>query len=65
MVWCKIPEFCEKIEIDNGIYDPKSKILLRRNVKQKDKYVHIQKKINILLFGKKTREFTHWGRRDR
>ena len=43
MTPCRIPEVCERYKIDNGIYDPKSKRILPRNVKQRDVCVHIQK----------------------
>ena len=43
MTRCRIPKFCERNKIDIGIYDPKSKIILPRNVKQRDKCVHIHK----------------------
>ena len=54
MVWCRTPDFCDRLEIDNGIYDPKSKIILPRNVKQKDKYVQIRKNQYCVVW-KKTR----------
>ena len=37
----RIPEFCERDKIDIGIYDPKSQRVLPRNVKERDKCVHI------------------------
>ena len=43
MTRCRIPEFCERYIIDIGLYDPKSKRILPRNVKQRDTCVHIQK----------------------
>ena len=41
MTRCRIPEFCERYKIDIGIYDLKSKRILPRTVKQRDKCVHI------------------------
>ena len=43
MARCRIGEFCERYIIDIGIYDPKSKKILPRSVKQRDICVHIQK----------------------
>ena len=34
MTRCRAPDFCEICEIDIGIYDPKSKRILPRNIKQ-------------------------------
>ena len=41
MTRCRNLEFCEKYEIDIGIFDPKSKRILRTDVKQRDICVHI------------------------
>ena len=40
---CRIPEFCERYKIDNGIYDPKSRRFLPRSVMQRDICLHINK----------------------
>ena len=42
MTRCRIPEFCEGFRIDIGVFNPKSKRILPRTVKQKDICVHIQ-----------------------
>ena len=41
---CRMPELCERYKTDIGIYDPKSKRILLRNVKHRDICVHSQKK---------------------
>ena len=43
MARCRIPESCNRYNIDIGIYDPKSKRILLRTVKQRDVCVHIHK----------------------
>ena len=43
IAWCRIPEFCERYKVDNGIYYHKSKRIVPRNVKQMDICVNIQK----------------------
>ena len=52
---CRIPEFCEGYKIDIGIYDDKSKRILPRTVKQRDKSVHIQKNHYCVVWKKKDR----------
>ena len=49
---CKIPEFCEPYKLDIGIYDPKSKRILPRTVKQRDICVHIHKKHYCVVWKK-------------
>ena len=58
MARCRIPAFCEKYKIDMGICDPKSKRILPRTVKQRDKCVHFQK-IFIVLFGRRTEKMVY------
>ena len=41
MARCRIPEFCTRYEIDIGIYDPKIKKIVPRNVKERNICVHI------------------------
>ena len=43
MARCRIPEFWKRYKIDIGIYDPNSKRILPRTVKQKNICVYIQK----------------------
>ena len=43
MTSSRIPEFCERYKINIGIYDPKSKRVLPRKVKQRDICVHVHK----------------------
>ena len=52
---CRLPELCHRYKIDIGSYDPKSKRILPRNIKQKDECVHIQKK-SLLCCLEKSRE---------
>ena len=52
MTRCRIPKFCERFKIDIGIYDPKSKRVLLRNVKQRDTCVHIHKSHHCVLWKK-------------
>ena len=49
---CRIPEFCERYEIDIGIYDPKSKRILPCTVKQRDKCVYIHKNHYCVIWKK-------------
>ena len=53
MIRCRIPELCERYKIDIGIYDPKSKRVLPKTVKQRDICVNIHKKKKMVLFGRK------------
>ena len=53
---CRIPEFRERYKIDIGIYDPKSKRILPRNVKQKDLCVHIRKNHYCVIWKKKRKD---------
>ena len=52
MTRCRIPEFCEKNKIDIGIYDPKSKRILPRTVKQRIKCVYIHKNHSCVIWKK-------------
>ena len=51
-----IPDLCEMYQIDIGIYDPKSKRKLPRNVKQRDVCVHIRKSHFCVFWKKKRRD---------
>ena len=55
MTRCRIPEFCETYKTDIGIYDPKSKRILPRTVKQRDICVQLHKK-HYCVICKKTDE---------
>ena len=56
MTRCRIPEFCERFKINIGIYDPKSKRILPRNVKQRDICVHIHKNYFCVIWKKNRRD---------
>ena len=43
MTRCSIPKFCQRYKIDIGIYDFKSKRILPRSVKQRDKRLYNHK----------------------
>ena len=55
MTRCRFAEICERYKRDIGIYDPKSKRILAKNVKRRDIYVHIHKKHYRFIWKKKTR----------
>ena len=55
MARCGIPDFCERYKIDIGIYDPQSKRILPRTVKQSKKCVHNHKNHYCVIW-KKNRE---------
>ena len=57
MTRCRIPEFCERYKIDIKIYDPKSKRILPRNVKQRDICVHIHKNHYCVIWKKKRKDY--------
>ena len=46
---CRIPKFCERYKIQIGIYDPKSKRIFPRTVKQKDKCVFIHNNLYCVI----------------
>ena len=48
----RIPEFCEGYKRDNGIFDLKSKRILPRSVKQKDKCLYIHKNQHCVIWKK-------------
>ena len=52
MTRCRVPDFCERSKIDIGTYDPKSKRILPRNVKQRDACVFIHKNRYCVLWKK-------------
>ena len=58
MTRCRIPDFCERCNLDIGIYDVKSRRILSRTVKERNTCLKIQK-TTILLFGRKI-EKTFW-----
>ena len=47
---CRIPKFCERHKVDIDIYDLKSKRVLPRSVKQRDKCLYIQKNHNCIFW---------------
>ena len=52
MTQCRIPEFCKRYKRDIGINDDKSKRILPRTVKQKDKCVYLHKKQYCVIWKK-------------
>ena len=52
MTQCRIPEIYERYKVDIGVYDPKSKRILPRNVKQRDICVHIHKNLYCVIWKK-------------
>ena len=52
MTRCRIPEFCTRHKINIGIYDPKIKKIVPRNVKQRNKCVHIHKNHYCVIWKK-------------
>ena len=56
MTRCRIPDFCERYEMYIGIYDPKSKTILPRNVKQRDICVHVHKNHYCVIWKKNRRD---------
>ena len=56
MTWCRIPEFCERYKIYNGSYDPNSKTILPRAVKQRDVCLHIHKNHYCLIWKKNIKD---------
>ena len=57
MTRCRIHEFCELYKMDIGIYDPKSKSLLPRNVEQRDICVHIRKNHYCVVWKTNRKDF--------
>ena len=55
MAWCRFPEICDIYKIEIGIYDPRSKRILPRTVKQREKCVHVHKRHYCVIW-KKNRE---------
>ena len=55
MTRCSIPEFCERFEIEVGIFDVKSKRILHRTVKERNKCLYIHK-IHYCVLWKKSRK---------
>ena len=58
MTRCRVPQICQSLKLDVGIYDDKSKknflgVLKRRT------FVYTFKKINIVLFGWKIEEMLY------
>ena len=53
---CRIPEFCAKYTLNFGIYDPKSKRIVPRNVKQRHICVHIHKNHYCVIWKKNRRD---------
>ena len=56
MTRCRIREFCERYKIKIGIYDPKSKRFLPRNVTQRDICVHIHKNHYCVIWKKNRKD---------
>ena len=56
MARCRIQEFCERYKIDIGIYDDKSKRILPRTVKQRNKCVHIHKNHYCVIWKKNRKD---------
>ena len=56
MTRCRIPEFCEQYKIDIEMYDPKSKRILLRSVKQRDICVHIRKNHYCVIWKKNRKD---------
>ena len=56
MTRCRIPEFCEWYKLAMGIYDPRSKRILPRNVEQMDISVYIQKNPYCVLWKKNRKD---------
>ena len=52
MTRCRIPEFCSRFKIDIGIYDPKIKKIVPRNVKGRNVCVHIHKNHYCVIWKK-------------
>ena len=55
MTRCSIPKFCERFEIEVGIHDVKSKRILHRTVKERNKCLYIHK-IHYCVLWKKNRK---------
>ena len=55
MARCRILDFCERYKIDNGIYVDKSKRILPRTVKERNKCVRIHKN-HYCVFWKENRK---------
>ena len=56
MTRCRNPELCERYKIDNGIYDPESKRILPRTVKQRDICVNIHKNHYCVIWKKNRKD---------
>ena len=56
MTRCRIPEYCERCKNDIGVYDPKSKRILPRNVKQRDICVHTHNNHYCVIWKKNRRD---------
>ena len=60
MLWLEVEyqnfENILRYKIDNGIYDPKSKRILPRNVKQRDISVHIHKNQKCVIWKKNRKD---------
>ena len=52
----RIPEFCKRCKIDIGMYDDKSKKILPRTVKQRNKCVYIHENHYCVIWKKNTKE---------
>ena len=57
MARCKIPEFCKRYKIDNGIFYLKTKRILPQTVKQKNICVYIHKNHYCVIWKKNRKEF--------
>ena len=61
MTRSSIPEFCERYRIDIDIYDPKSRRILPRNVKQRDICVHIHNNHYCVIWKKNRKDALNNG----
>ena len=52
----RIPKFCETYKVDIEIYDPKSKGILPRKIKQRDLFVHIHKNHYCVIWKKNRKD---------
>ena len=56
MTRCRIPEFCTRYKIDIGIYDPKTKNIVPRDVKERNICVHIHKNHYCVIWKKNRKD---------
>ena len=52
MIWCRVPEICERFKIDFGIYDGKSKGILPRTLKERSTRLYVHKNNYCVLWEK-------------